>query len=113
MLTLHAALRWAARQKWISHEPYVPAPPQPKPRDRWLTRDEYDPLLDAAQALHVRLLIELALHTGARRGALLDLTWSQVDFETGLIDLGDGVGKKERAIIPMNPDLLAAMRRGR
>ena len=90
VVTLRAAFRWAMRQKWITHEPYVPAPSGPPPTDRWLTREEYDRLLEAALASHVRLFIALALHTGARSGAILALQWGQVDLQRQLIQLGRG-----------------------
>ena len=53
-------------------------------RVRYLTDDEEDQLLDA---LHesVRPLIKVAIHTGMRRGELLNLTWDNVDLNVGVI----------------------------
>ena len=109
MVTLRAALRWAMREGWIVAEPYVELPPQPRPRDRWLTREEADRLLDAAKAPHMHLFILLGLHTAARAGSLLDLTWDQVDLKTGRIHLGAGKGNKRRAIVPINAPLRAGL----
>jgi len=40
----------------------------------------------------------------ARVGAILDLTWDRVHFETGIIDLrlSDGITRKGRSVVPMN-----------
>ena len=48
-------------------------------------------------------LVRLALFTGMRRGALLNLQWSDLDFERGFITLrGDVAKKKKTETIPMN-----------
>jgi integrase len=105
LVTLRAALKWAQHERWISVVPHIEVPSAPPARDRWLTREEADRLLAAAQALHVRVFIALGLHTAARSGALLELTWAQVDLTAGVIRLGDGVGNKRRGIVPINDAL--------
>jgi integrase len=106
LVTLRAALRWALRAKWIRGElPHIETPSHPPPRDRWLTREEADRLLAAAVALHIRTFIALALHTAARSGALLELTWERVDLAAGRINLGHGYGNKRRAVVPINSAL--------
>lgn len=104
--TLRAALRW--------HSPATPAviemPRHPPPRDRHLTREEYARLKTAAKARHIRLFIVLALTTAGRASAILDLTWDRVDFERGLIALGDGRRReKGRATVPMTGSARAAL----
>lgn len=48
-------------------------------------------------------LIRLALFTGMRRGALLNLQWTDLDFERNIITLrGDVAKKKKTEYIPMN-----------
>lgn len=105
IIVLRAALAWAVRAKWIAAAPHVEAPPRPRPRHRWLTRDEARRLIDGAVKPHVRLFIVLALHTAARRGALLSLTWDRVDLDRRLIHLalpGRANRTKRRAIVPIN-----------
>ncbi|EGW52570.1 hypothetical protein HMPREF1022_00543 [Desulfovibrio sp. 6_1_46AFAA] len=48
-------------------------------------------------------LVRLALFTGMRRGALLNLQWGDLDFERGFITLRGDVAKKQKTeTIPMN-----------
>jgi integrase len=113
---LRAALRMAAKADTILKAPDVPMPPPPPPRDRWLTRDEATALLDAAGSFHIRLFILLGLHTAARPGALLDLTWDRADCERRRVDLnpaGRKRTKKGRAIVPMTDALLEGLLRAR
>ena len=106
---LRAALHWAERQKLIVAPKFLMPVAHPAPRERWITRDEARKLLDAAKAPHMRLFITLALSTGARTGAILDLKWNQIDWERGVIDFGKGHGKKRRAIVPINDQLRDAL----
>jgi integrase len=81
-------------------------PPQPKPKERFLSRDEARRLSRAARGFpHIRGFIVLSLATGARGSALLDLTWDRVDFARGRIHLPlteEDVRQKNRAVVPMN-----------
>jgi integrase len=108
---LSAALGRAVRYKKLDHKPpmlsLTPAPP----RERWLTRKEVAAVLRQMRKpvrnkihRHVILFTRLALYTGARTGAILDLTWDRVDFHRGLIDFrkpGRRETKKRRTITPM------------
>lgn len=98
---LRACLRW----HYGKDAPVIIAPPPSKPRDRYLTREEADRLLAAIETPHVRLFVILALATGARMGAILDLTWGRVDFTHGTIDFmpaGRDKTNKRRTVVPMN-----------
>ena len=108
---LSAAFRRAVKYKKLDHCPPIltltPAPP----RERWLTRKEVARLLwqmRGPRQAHVLLFTRLALYTGARTGAILDLTWDRVNFETGLIDFrkpGRRQTKKRRVVAPMTRKL--------
>lgn len=106
---LHAALRWSGRH-WNTtpFEFDMPVPPS-RPRDRWLTKDEARKLLEAVTLPHVKIFTMLALMTAQRGIAICDLTWNRVDFDHGIINFGDNVGKKRRATVPMNSQLRAAL----
>jgi integrase len=82
-------------------------PPQPRPKDRYLSKAEARRLVAAARRFHhVRAFIVLSLTTAARQSALLELTWDRVDFRTGRVSLslGDDMdeARKRRANVPMN-----------
>lgn len=111
--TLASALRW--------HDKNTPAvvelPRRPPPRDRHITRAEFERLVAGAGMFHVRLFIELALATAGRAEALLELTWDRVDFQRGriLLTKGGDPTNKRRATVPMTDrirPLLEEARRG-
>lgn len=100
--------------RWIAEAPHVAGPPTPAPRDRWLTREEAKRLLAACGDFHVRVFAALALHTAARSGAILDLTWDRVDLERRRLDYGQGRGNKRRVrAVPIGDELLALLARTR
>lgn len=105
VLTELEFLRACLRFHYKDNAPTLWMPPASKPRERFLTRAERDRLLEHIAAPHVRLFVILALTTGARMGALLDLTWDRVDLEVGTIDLnpaGREITNKRRVIVSLN-----------
>lgn len=105
---LRACLRW----HYGKDAPIVVAPPPSKPRDRYLTQDEARKLLEKIETPHVRLFVTLALATGARMGAILDLTWDRVDFAHGTIDFmpaGRDKTNKRRTVVAMAPKAREAL----
>ena len=84
---LRIVLVWAEKERHIERAPSIERPAQPDPQNRHLTREEVERLLDAATLPHIRLFILLAVSTAGRNAALLELTWGQVDFERGVVDL--------------------------
>lgn len=102
---LRTALKWGEDHGLIVKAPEIWRPEKPRPRARYLTRDEATKLLDAAQMPHMKLFIVLALTTAGRMGAILSLTWDRVDFDRGIIQLDDPERdrtRKGRATVPMN-----------
>ena len=84
------------------------------PRDRRLTRAEFKRLIDACDVPHIKLFVVLALNTGARRSAILELTWDRVDFDARLINLRKGLVRgKGRAIVPMTEMAYMALKSAR
>ena len=60
-------------------------------------------VLDEAQDQLMASLVRLALFTGMRRSALLNLRWDDLDFERGYITLRGDIAKKGKTdTIPMN-----------
>lgn len=109
---LRSALKWAESKNLIGKAPKIYRPERPPPRDKRLTRAQMNKFLEACEFPHVKLFVTLAITTGARMGAILDLTWKRVDFERGLIHLHDPARAKTnkgRATVPMNKTARAAL----
>ena len=105
---LRACLRW----HYGKDAPIIVAPAPSKPRERYLTKDERDRLLEHIDTPHVRLFVILALTTGARMGAILDLTWDRVNLKHGTIDFnppGRNKSNKRRTVVPVNSRLRAEL----
>src|SRR6185437_1604693 len=89
---LRPAIKHAVEQRRLAAGVYhVPVPPAPTGREYWITRAEAARLLwetrrDPRARLHLPLYTMIALYTGQRRGAILDLTWQQIDLPRGRID---------------------------
>lgn len=82
-----------------------------------ITEDEAVRLIDGCRMPHLRLFVIIALCTASRRGTILELKWSQVDFQRGVIDfnrqeqrsiLNSGFSKG-RAVAPMSALLRVAL----
>lgn len=109
---LSVALRWAADLGYIAKPPKVWRPDPPERRERHLTRAQFEKWFAQVRAPHARLYVELGLATMARPSAILELTWPQVDFDRGTVDLnprGRRQTKKRRPVVPLNEDALAAL----
>lgn len=113
LTTLSAALHHARKQGRLTEVPFIKMPQAPRGKTRWLTREEAAALIDACKSRHMRLFCEIALHTGQRKGAILELSWSRVDFANRTIDFNP-VGRQEtnkrRSIVPMNDHLYAVLK---
>jgi integrase len=76
---------------------------QPPPKERILTLDEENSLLNESPK-HLRAILITALHTGMRRGEILNLKWADIDHSNGYIHVRkskSGNGRK----IPINETL--------
>lgn len=88
--------------------------PEPDGRLRWLSQDEAARLIQAsrlyARTPYLPCFIRLALNTGCRRGELLGLEWSRVDFSRRLLFLEARHTKtKTRRTIPLNDAAIIAL----
>jgi integrase len=112
LAVIRAALNWGVKQKLVKVAPFIQMPPLPPSTVGHLSKTQFRTVVDNAIAPHIKLFLALAVGTGARTNALLDLTWDRVNFETNLIELNprDRVQtSKYRATVPMNAQLRALL----
>jgi integrase len=106
---LRACLRW----HYGKEAPQITAPGPSKPRDRYLTKEQRDRFLESIDTPHVKLFAILAFTTGARMGAILDLTWDRVDLDAGTADFepaGRDKTNKRRTLVKLNPRAIAELK---
>lgn len=90
--TLVAAQNFLRREGKLERISYVPLPPAPAPKERFLTLVEAAKLVNAARRggqrtrTYLPLFILIGLYTGARSEAILSLTWDRVDLANERID---------------------------
>ncbi|KZL24709.1 Tyrosine recombinase XerC [Pseudovibrio sp. WM33] len=123
---LKAAVNHSSAMKRLIPFDFPALPKGGQPRQRWLTQEEYVRLFWAAgfeyrSKFTLRLFLLIAYYTGARKGAIMELEWSQIDFETGMLNFNkegaefddeeDEEGGKPRAHIPMPPELERHLKR--
>lgn len=107
---LKAALAWAKKLAGAVFE----MPETPPARDRHITLDEFNTLVEACDLPHVRLFALLGWYTAGRASALFELTWDRVDFDKGQIRLSKGAGRqKGRATVPIADRLRTALAEAR
>ncbi len=70
--------------------------------------DSYLPVNDSYPALRQKTIVEMLYSTGIRRGELVSMTMSQIDFAQQQIKV-IGKGEKER-IIPATPELMTTLK---
>lgn len=112
LVHLVTCINFAAKNNLIKreHVPYIKLPEPPPPKDRWLTTQEIQKVIELAKGRgRVELFLHIALRTAARRTSILELKWDQVDFNTGLIDFGKHDERvrrhKRRPTVPISDQL--------
>jgi integrase len=74
-------------------------------RDRFLSNDEFQKLLDKAPS-YLRPILKVAYHTGMRKSEILNLKWDRVDIKNEFIRLRPEDTKSgEGRLIPLNNEL--------
>ncbi len=93
-----AVMEWG----WLDDNPFrkVSTLKEPRGRVRFLDDDERKTLLDACKN-HSNIMytiVVIALSTGARKGEILSLKWSQVNLNKGMITIHDTKNNERRSI---------------
>lgn len=107
LATLKKAFNLACREwEWAKDNPVcrVSMEREQNTRDRWLSEEEETRLL-AVAAPWVKELVIFAANTGMRRGEILTLTWSGVDFDRRTVTVFKSKND-ERRTIPVNQTVL-------
>jgi integrase len=108
---LRAALHWGLPEEGgrvVKQMPDLKLPLKGDDRPRWLTSQEADRLRTACVAKHLRLFVEIGLHTGARSGVILD----RVDWDDRTVDFQVPdrlITNKRNVAQPINDDLYAVL----
>lgn len=104
---LRACLRFAERERYIRKAPIIKALRKPATRVSALTKVQAQDFLKAAEKRNIwqeKAFIMLALGTGQRPGAILDLTWDKIAED--VIDFRSNhpmvARMKGRAVVPLN-----------
>jgi integrase len=118
MQALNRPFQFAKKRGWIQANPFDLADglivtSGEEARTRLPSDEEIESLLAHAtgERAHLKPIILVALDTGLRKGKILSLQWSQIDFDTGLITLGRVAHKNKRhpPVVAMTPRLRAAL----
>ncbi|MEE8453421.1 MAG: hypothetical protein V3R90_01430, partial [Limibaculum sp.] len=114
---LRAAFRLHSHADPTFLPPRVTYPSERPPRERHIDRAQAKRLLDAAKGTyHLWLYLLLAMTTGRRKGAILDLTWDRVDLERGVLDFRNPERletKKRRGVVKIAGPVVSALSQAR
>ena len=92
-----AAINQARREGLTDFVPNFPRIKPARPRNRWLTREEEDRLVDAAAA-HLKPLVRFAVDSGGRLSELLGLDWRHVDLDRGRVTFVETKNGDDRTV---------------
>lgn len=81
LIEYNATINLALKMDLIERSIKADLPPQTPPRQNYISRDQADQLLGSTPSFHLQMFILIAIQTGHRKSAILELTWDRVDFE--------------------------------
>ncbi len=103
----------ATEWEWISQSPAkgVKLKKENNRRLRYLTPEECKQLIEACPSQTMKQVVTLAIHTGMRRGEILNLKWDNVNLRDKFIELtGSDQKNGERSTIPLTATALETLR---
>jgi integrase len=115
-LCLSAALKDAVKRRLLQENPAYGAikPPKNKPVIHFWTSVEFTAFMawiDRLGDLHEKALYQLAVQTGMRRGELLGLRWSDVDWEANTLTIEEQLYRRRHGVGQFGPPKTRASRR--
>ena len=113
LIDLRSAINHAANMNRVVPIKFPKLPKDSEPRTRWLTESDFAKLLWAGGRNHrakftLRIFLIIAFYTGARKSAIMELEWDQIDFSNNTMNFnkqGVELSNKQRAFIPMPPEV--------
>lgn len=109
-----STLRRCLRLQWRRHRllvlPVFPMPPKGRPRQGFFTAAEIERLCRYLPA-HAVNPVRFAWETGWRRGEIFGLRWDDVDFDAGIIWLGDSKNGEPRQLPFADSEVLTRIMR--
>jgi len=114
---LSAVLSYADEEYDTDHNPCrrIRNKAEEQPVERWATSDELDRILSAAKQSswpRLYLFILMAIHTGMRRGSLLELRWNSIDFNRSVAYRKTSKNAKPLAL-PLNEEVMVELEKFR
>lgn len=109
---VRTALNWMYKKD----APKIVVPGIPPSRVGHLTKDQFREFLTGCISPHVKLFAILGVTTGARKAALLEAKWDQVDWDREQLDLnpkGRIQNSKQRTTVALNGPAMEALREAR
>lgn len=108
LATIRSLMKMARDEwQWIDSIPKIRLLPGEVERDRWLTRDEADRLIEACPP-HLAALVRFALATGCRAREITGLEWNRVDLARRTAWLNRTKNGTPRGV-PLNRDAVAVL----
>ncbi len=113
LIDLRSAINHAVNMNRVLPVKFPKLPKDSPPKERWIDEREFALLLRAAgedyrAKFTLRLFLIIAFYTGARKSAIMELEWNQIDFKRNTIDFNKNYvqsSNKKRAFIPMPPQV--------
>ena len=110
---LSAVLSYADEEYDTDHNPCrnIKNKTEDQPVERWATSDELSRILSAAKKSgwpRMYLFILMAVHTGMRRGSLLQLRWNSIDFNKCIAYRSTSKNAKPLAL-PLNHEVMVEL----
>lgn len=107
---IRSLLRMARDEwQWIDSTPKIRLLPGEVERDRWLTREEADRLIEACPP-HLAAVVKFALATGCRAREITGLEWGRVDLTRQTAWINETKNGTPRGV-PLNCDAVAVLER--
>jgi integrase len=110
---LHSALKQAVRWQLIPRNPVdAVARPKPQPAEmHYLSEDEAVALIATSKETPYGTIVELALASGARRGEILALKWTDFDFASKSMSINRSLEQTRGGVLRFKPPKTKKSRR--